>query len=158
MASINNHFSAIVNREQDSRKTIGDAFHETVASGLKRTGVDAAASLLKPSAASALKTYAQIFEYIDAPIATALQELLGVVGISANAFTAVQFLLQSDSVALAPHEKLGIPLWKYNLIEEIDALMKELDQLERTATFSYKLDRKRQIEQEIRTRLQQYRR
>ena len=141
-------------QEQDAtRQTALGAFGDAVQSGLRGTGVSAAASVLRPQAAATLQGYAKMFAYLDSPIATAMEDLLAYIGIPPNVFTAAQLLLQGDSIGLDPHEQLGIPAWKYGIIEEIHDLLNELDELERTAGFSYKIDRKNAIEQEVKQRL-----
>lgn len=155
MASISRaHFSNIVQREQESRATMVDAFRDTVTSDFRAKGVHATAIIMSEKAATVFKGFAKIFAHIDSPIAGLMEEVLGCAGISPNIFTAAQLLFQSDSIGLDPHEKLGVTLWQYKLVEKIHDLMDELQQLERSATYSHKLDRKKEIEQELQERIQ----
>ena len=149
------HYNAVIKEQESEKNKALNIFQETLINDLKQKGVNASASMMNQKAGNVLKGYAKIFEFIDSPIATLMATLLEYIGVQPNVFIAAQQLLQSDSIGLDPHEKLGIPVWKYQIIEEIQSLMKELSHLEAKATFSKKFERKKEIEIEIMEKLKE---
>ena len=145
-----NSFSQIVQQAESDKRALTSAFDEIKSSAMQEGFKSGATRVFNSGAAAAFHGYIQIFSSIDGGIAQIMTDLLVRMGIPSNVFFAAQCLLQSDSIGKDPHEKLGVPVWKYNIIEEVHQLMRKAEILESShLNYSAKIDHKRQIHERI---------
>lgn len=149
-------FQRIVREQEAQRTSVVDAFHAAVVDDLKKKGVEAAASVLRPQAATVLRGYVDVFRYIDAPIASAMEDVLSYLGVPPNLYTSITLLLQSDNIGLDDHERLGISREKFLIIDEIHKLQEEAEEIKRRPMV-YDPYRLEEIESQVRARLKQLR-